>query len=802
MRIFFPYLPVEDFTSAIGSMPAWESTSARGTTVGRYIAQLVESNRPLKLTQAIIMLAGCWGYLSGPIMAAERPLKPNIVIMMADDMGIGDTSAYLGVRLNLAVPPIERTLRTPNLEKFARAGILFTDGYAPASMCSATRYSLLTGRFAHRAYLKHQGWLPHGPNTPMIQQGLTTLPEMLQASGYRTAGVGKYHVGVSFDDGEGQAADDFYFHDVDFTKPLLDGPTHHGFDEYFGVPGNTEDPLDTEPRVLIRNDRFTFTDRSRMKLIGMKKNEGRILASPDWDLRRLGPLYLQEAEAFIDRQSKETDQPFFLYYVPNANHFQRNSHGDYAVPDEIAGMRIKGQSHYSDGVRAGDREDMILENDVVLGRLLEQLETTDDPRWAGHKLIENTLVIFTSDNGPNIGDNLGLNQQSGGLRGKKAKLWEGGIRVPFVVSWPAVLPVGKLNRSIVTLTDLYATLARVVGHSLTVNEAQDSHDVFLYWRDAKNAKKSPDTRPRVFFCHLGPPYLNDALAIRQGPQKLIVDGGLAMPWAAWSADGSRGQCRPMILYDLTNNLYEDGDKNSNSPSDIAEDLAATLLEIHNRGHARELGLPLGPELIVSPGWHNLRNDVTGEIGFEFQLKAGGGEKRVTHLGMFDDHNKDLASRPARSVPTERNRDQPSRQVTQNKNRQISASHRLRLLRVNAGNDARPPIEIARCLVTVQNAGELRDAFRYIRLEKPVRLQQNVKYILLMSTEAADGDRFRDPASFDGLSPVIHPDVIVQRSLLIRGENLNAASVIPAFEDLNASYSRFRLPVGPTLLFDP
>ena len=179
---------------------------------------------------------------------------------------------------------------------------------------------------------------------------------------------------------------------------------------------------------------------------------------------------------------------------------------------------------------------MVLENDVVLGKLLTQLKTTDDPRWPGHKLMENTLVIFTSDNGPNVGDNLGRNQESGGLRGKKAKIWEGGIRVPFIVSWPAVLEGGRLNRSIVTLTDLYATLARVVGHSLAPDEAQDSHDVFAYWT---NTPDSPDTRPRVFFCHLGPPYLNDALAIRQGTNKLIVGGGLAMPWAPWSGDGSR-----------------------------------------------------------------------------------------------------------------------------------------------------------------------------------------------------------------------------------------------------------------------
>ena len=438
------------------------------------------------------MMATCF---VSQLRADERPSKPNIVLMMADDMGIGDTSAYLGVKLSPNAPPIGRTLRTPNLDRFSESAIVFTDGYAPASMCSSTRYSLLTGRFAHRSYLKRQGWLPHGPNTPMIGRALKTLPEMLQTSGYRTAGVGKYHVGMSFDNGEGQPAADFHFHDVDFTKALLDGPTHHGFDEYFGVPGNTEDPLDTEPRILIRNDRFTFTDRSRMKLIGMKKREGRILAAPDWDLGDLGPLFLQEAQAFITRQSQKEDEPFFLYYVPCANHLQTNPGGDYAVPDEIGGTPIKGQSRYSDNVAAGDREDMVLENDVAFGKLIESLKTTDDPRWPGHRLIENTLVIFTSDNGPNVGDNLGHNQESGGLRGKKAKIWEGGIRVPLMVSWPAVLEGGKLNRSIVTLTDLYATLAHVVGHSLAPEEAQDSHDVFAYWKDTPDA---PDTRPRVF----------------------------------------------------------------------------------------------------------------------------------------------------------------------------------------------------------------------------------------------------------------------------------------------------------------
>ena len=730
------------------------------------------------------------------LRAEARPAKPNIIIMMADDMGIGDTSAYLGVRLSPDAPPIERTLRTANLEKFARSAIVFTAGYAPASMCSSTRYSLLTGRFAHRSYLKQQGWLPHGPNTPMIQRGLTTLPEMLQANGYRTAGIGKYHVGMSFDDGEGKPADDFYFYDVDFTKPLLDGPTHHGFDEYFGVPGNTEDPLDTEPRVFIRNDRFTFADRSRMNRIGMKKRAGRILAAPDWDLSKLGPRYLREAEAFIDRQSQQAETPFFLYYVPNANHFQRHPGGDYAVPETIAGRPIKGQSRYSDQSDAGDREDMVLENDVVLGRLLEQLKTTDDPRWNGHKLIENTLFIFTSDNGPNVGDNLGRNQESGRLRGKKAKLWEGGIRVPLMVSWPAVLQGGKLNRSIVTLTDLYATLAHVVGHTLAPQEAQDSYDVFPYWEETAN---QPDTRPRVFFCHLGPPYLNDALAIRQGDYKLIVNGGLAMPWAAQagkSPKAARGASQPTVCYDLAQNLYEDGDALGQPPTDVVRSLTATLLQIHNRGYARELNLPAASQLFVDPGWHNLRNDVTGEIGFEFQLRVGSGEKLVSHLGMFDDYDRDNPVRAARAIPTELDRDQPSQQPIQNKKRQIVSNHVLRLLRKDS-NDFE---EIARCEVSPKKSGELHDSFRYIRLEHPVPLQQGVSYLLLMSTEAGDGDGFRDPASFDGLSPLVHLEIVVRRSVLVRNDDVGNVSGLPSFEDLSRSYSRYRTPVGPTLRF--
>ena len=732
----------------------------------------------------LILLALCLALGTVVVAAEPRPAKPNIIIMMADDMGIGDTSAYLGKALGPNAKPITRTLRTPNLEDFAKQAVVFTDAHAPASMCSSTRYSLLTGRFAHRAYLKKQGWLPHGPNTPMIHRECPTLPGMLQANGYTTAGVGKYHVGMTFDDGYGEAADEYDFGDVDFTKPFLDGPTHHGFDEYFGVTGNTEDPLDLEPRNYIRNDRWSFTDRSRMMRIGMKNREGRVLAAPDWDLSELGPDYLREVLAFIDRQS-ESRNPFFLYYVPNANHYQRHPGGDYAVPDEIAGVSIKGKSRYSDGSPAGDREDMVLENDVAFGEILRTLRETDDPRWPGHKLIENTLVIFTSDNGPNVGDNLGPNQESGGLRSKKAKIWEGGIRVPLLAYWNGHIEGGTINRQVCSLTDLYATLAKVVGHSLAPAEAQDSHDCLAWWT---GETKGEDKRVRVFFCHLGPPFSNDVLAIRKGSEKVLVDGGLALPSIA---NGRRGASVPIAFYDLDSDLYEQGEGIAAADTARAEELAKELLKIHNRGHVRELDLEDGAALILDDGWHNLRNDLDGAIGFEFRLVD---DRVVTHLGMWDDHQKDAPVRPARNIPTEFDRDHPG--IGSGKRGVIKSPH---IVRLDAIDETGAATSIAQVEAPAGNSGEWENEFRYFPLPQTLPLQKNKVYRLTMTTSAGDGDHLRDPAAFDGLSPLIHPAVEIIRSVLIRDDQ---PAAIPAFADMNEAYSAHRVPVGPTFKFEP
>ena len=715
------------------------------------------------------------------LLLADSKNKPNIILFMADDMGLGDSSAYQNISLIPGAKPITKTLKTPNLERFAKQGIIFTDAHAPASMCSSTRYSLLTGRLAHRAYLKKQGWLPHGPNRPMIQRALTTLPEMLQRNGYYTGAIGKYHVGMDFDDGHGKPADEFDYKDVDFTKPLLDGPTHHGFDQFFGVPGNTEDSLDTEPRIYIRNDKWTFTDRSKMHWMGMKHRAGQILSGPNWDLSQLGPDFLKEGLEFIQSASRK-HKPFFLYYVPTANHFQRNQTGDYAVPKFLDGKPVHGKSRFTDGTKGTDREDMIIENDIAFGALIEKLETTDDARNPGYKLIDNTLVIFTSDNGPNVGDNEGTNQESGGLRGKKAKIWEGGHRVPFILFRKQHFEGGTINRSLFSLTDLFSTFAAVVSEELKPNEAQDSLDSFAYW---KNPQKR-DKRPRYFFCHLGPPYENDAIAIRQDSQKVIVSGGLAQPW---TKKGTRGSAQPLVSYDLKSDPYEKEDF-SKSTTDSSS-MVNRLLQIHNRGYSRELDLLQSQNLVIDDGWHNLRNDITGSIGFTFTLNKN---QIITHMGMWDDHDRESPVREARGIPTEQESDQPSR-LGKNP-RTINSQHWVRLWEIK--NSVRQ--EIAAIQITPEKQGLLEGEFRYVQLKKPVHISTGSNYILTMSTTAGDGDHFHDDASFDGLSPIINPSVTIVKSVMFRNMNMNQPLQIPSFADLHPDYAAHRFPVGPTLKF--
>ena len=215
-----------------------------------------------------------------------------------------------------------------------------------------------------------------------------------------------------------------------------------------------------------------------------------------------------------------------------------------------------------------------------------------------------------------------------------------------------------------------ATLARVVGEELEPTEAQDSLDSLAYWKDPNQS----DPRPRHFFCHLGPPYGNDALAVRKGSRKMIVRGGLARPWAS---PGERGGAIIASFHDLRENLQEEGDFSEGEADEEAKQMLEDLLRIHNQGHSRPLGLPDGDQLILEDGWHNLRNDLTGVIGYSFELSE---DRTVSHLGMWDDHDRESPLRPARGIPSEKERDQPSREGK--KPRTLKSPHLIALWKRN------------------------------------------------------------------------------------------------------------------------
>ena len=191
------------------------------------------------------------------------------------------------------------------------------------------------------------------------------------------------------------------------------------------------------------------------------------------------------------------------------------------------------------------------------------------------------MVIFTSDNGPNVGTTTDQIRKAEASGEKRPSFGKGGHRVPFILFWKERFEGGRINRNLFTLTDLFATFASLVGEPLKPSEAQDSLDSLAYWE----VPEKKDSRARYFFCHLGPPYGNDAIAVRKGSKKLIAEGGLARPW---TMEGTRGSAKSVILYDLKKNPQEQGDFSNSETEKEAKEMSHDLLKIHNQGHTREL----------------------------------------------------------------------------------------------------------------------------------------------------------------------------------------------------------------------
>jgi arylsulfatase A-like enzyme len=397
-------------------------------------------------------LKSLWGWLAGLVClllaahgaaASRHSPPPNIVVILADDLGYGDIGCYNP----------QSKIPTPHLDRLAAEGVRFTDAHAPDAVCTPSRYGLLTGRYSFRSRLKSGVLPPWGQ--PLIEADRVTLPGFLQQMGYATACIGKWHLGWDWTTTDGRPASSTDgFGNVHFTKPIANGPTTRGFGLYFGV-----DLPNYPPYCFIEKDRTVGVPSVRAPLEkGAINRPGPMLAG--WSLTNILPEITRHAIRYIE-EAAQTRRPFFLYFPLTAPHYP-------IVPT----------AEFKNRSQAGDYGDFVAQVDGVVGDVLGALARTG--------LATNTLVIFTSDNGPECVEvDPGAYDRirryghwsMDGLRGVKRDTWEGGHRVPFLARWPGHIPAGATSAETICHVDLMATCAALLGAKLPPGAGEDSYNI-------------------------------------------------------------------------------------------------------------------------------------------------------------------------------------------------------------------------------------------------------------------------------------------------------------------------------------
>ncbi|MDG1896416.1 MAG: arylsulfatase [Fuerstiella sp.] len=482
----------------------------------------------------------------------QKLRHPNIILMMADDMGMGDTSAYQDFNGNHD----SDQLHTPNMERLARMGVRFTDAHTAASRCSPSRYGLLTGRYPWRNRLKH--WVLFGAQgDPMIEADRPTIATLLGDSGYHTGVVGKWHVGLRYRQTSGSRAAEFK--DADLRMPLADTPLDHGFD-FSRITSRSHGTSGPEPGRKNKPGQTIGPGHIHGRTaIGATDNGRQIASEGDtaYILKQLGGRHSDSAIEFLTKHVTNDEMkmdPVFLYYPSNSNH------GPHTPDEHIGDQPVVGASRNMASAPTNKRGDYIYENDIALGRLMNWLEATDDPRNPGQRMIKNTIVIFTSDNGAEKNDDVA----TGPFRSHKGSCYEGGHRVPFIAAWPAGAvgdgndqTPGRTSAQLLGLTDLFATFSDLLGVDLPDNAngekgGEDSFSVLsalsgrsersrpIFFNDHKEAKADH----AVVVLRLDDPVINAESF--PGQWKLFFDASLLRA----------GEINPVELYDLATDSRE------------------------------------------------------------------------------------------------------------------------------------------------------------------------------------------------------------------------------------------------------
>ncbi len=464
---------------------------------------------------------------------------PNIVYILADDLGYGDVGA-----LNP-----EGKIKTPHLDQLASAGMIFTDAHSSSSVCTPTRYGLLTGRYNWRSRLK-RGVL-YGYDRRLIESGRLTVPALLKQHGYHTACVGKWHLGWDWPLREGGFANGDQDADkIDFSRPISNGPCSVGFDYFFGIAAS----LDMPPYVYVRNDRCT--DQPTVTAPRSSFGRAGLAVSGLSAVQVLPDLTRQSVQYIRSRTSgQQHDQPFFLYFALPA------PHTPIAPTDQWQGK--SGINKYCD---------FVMQVDDTVGQVMSAIDQ------AG--IRDNTLVIFTSDNGCSPAANIGEMHRHGHrpnyhFRGHKADIFDGGHRVPFIVRWPDRVAAGASSDQLICLNDLMATCAAIIGAELPPGAGEDSVSILP-------ALSGTDTAPlREAVVHHS---IQGAFAIRRGDWKLEMCPGSG----GWSdpKPGSEAAKKlpPVQLYHMQQDLSETTNLQDRHPEIVAE-LTELLQKYIDQGHS-------------------------------------------------------------------------------------------------------------------------------------------------------------------------------------------------------------------------
>lgn len=434
--------------------------------------------------------------------APQPSSAPNILYLLCDDLGYGDIRYF---------NPAGK-IPTPHLDRLAAAGMVFTDAHSGSSVCTPTRYGILTGRYSWRTRL--QNGVLNGFSKPLIAPDRLTVPALLQRHGYHTACIGKWHLGLDWPlPSGGNLARDGDSRRIDYRQPIRNGPTQLGFDYYFGISAS----LDMPPFVFIENDRVTSLPATEKTWIRTGP------AAADFEAMEVLPTLTRKAVEYLGRRAAQAQagRPFFLY-VPFTS-----PHTPCEPTPEWRGR--SGLNVYAD---------FVMQTDASVGEILAALDR--------HQLASNTLVIATSDNGCSPAAKMEElaakgHQPSHIFRGAKADIFEGGHRIPFIVRWPGKIRPGSTNTQTVCLTDLLATCAELVGTPLPPNAGEDSVSLL----PAFLGKDTPPLREATVHHSI-----NGSFAIRQANWKLIFcpgSGGWSNPKPGSPAEKG---LPPVQLYNL------------------------------------------------------------------------------------------------------------------------------------------------------------------------------------------------------------------------------------------------------------